>query len=507
MVPESSLGLIEQNLSLDNSVETKNEDINITENFDFFSENDTEIESDYYLKESEISGDNIDEIELDNKIIYLQIKMTRSEFINLFEATTDKMALPESNRNVLYNFIQLLLPSDSNIPKSYYLLKKDIKFDSISSSLLCSFCKNDIDIVKYKDKRLVKNCITETCSNFKRRISRKNSIKLFNANIEDQIKNILNNNFDTIFKYQEKIRSLKQDTIVDISSGEKFNYSPDTISLILFIDSVNYTKSNNFSQWFLLSQIVELPPILRGSYENIIFHSSWSGPQFDFNFWFKNYNQNVIELLDKGIEWSNEKINIAIHGFISDAPARSKACNCVQFNGYFRCIKCFHPGKGINRVIVYPTLPNILNRTASNYSNQVRLSLEQNVNIEGIKGFSYLSKMITLPDDICALLNKQMTYFTRLNEFETKHLFENLKLINYDLENETLFRSHRATTSTFELHSFEYDQKFESLNNHTVEYLVDDRKFIGKIVAFFEIRQSCMALVQMFRQSKRDDFF
>lgn len=55
----------------------------------------------------------------DNKPIYLNSNITRCEFVCLFEALVDKLSIPETKRNVLYNFVQLLLPKDNNIPKSY----------------------------------------------------------------------------------------------------------------------------------------------------------------------------------------------------------------------------------------------------------------------------------------------------------------------------------------------------------------------------------------------------
>lgn len=87
---------------------------------------------------------------------------------------------------------------------------------------------------------------------------------------------------------------------------------------MLFTDAVTYTKSVSNSIWAIFSCVVELPPIVRCSFENIIFHSLWAGDDVD-------------------------RYNIRILGFIADNPARSKVLNCMQFNGYYGCLMCLHP--------------------------------------------------------------------------------------------------------------------------------------------------------------------
>lgn len=183
-------------------------------------------------------------------------------------------------------------------------------------------------------------------------------------------------------------------------TGNNYTFEDNTISLILFADGVTYNKSEVNSMWTILSEIVELPPILRGSFENILFHSSWTGSQPDFNVWLKNYNNQIDTALKNGFEWKNKKFNLKIHAFIADSPARSKVCNSIQFNGYYGCIKCMHPGTCLNKVILYPNLDNIKLRTNENYNLQVEKAIVNNCCFEGIKGSSYISNWITIPDNV-----------------------------------------------------------------------------------------------------------
>jgi hypothetical protein len=90
--------------------------------------------------------------------------------------------------------------------------------------------------------------------------------------------------------------------IIDVVDGRLYEYEKDTFNLILFADAASYNKSGNKSMWAIFSEIVELPPILRHSSENTIFHSSWSHSNPDFNIYLEKYNQQLEKLLKEGIE-------------------------------------------------------------------------------------------------------------------------------------------------------------------------------------------------------------
>lgn len=182
-------------------------------------------------------------------------------------------------------------------------------------------------------------------------------------------------------------------------NGLSFKYNENTISLILFADAATYNKSGNKSIWAIFSSIVELPPILRESYENIIFHSLWSGSNPDFNVYLKEYNNELDELLEKGFIFNNKKFNLRIFLFQSDSPARAKACKSVQFNGKYGCLMCLHPTVYTNKTI-YPVLQNINLRTKQIYDEQVAEAVRTGLTYFGIKDFSYLSNWITIPDNV-----------------------------------------------------------------------------------------------------------
>lgn len=191
-------------------------------------------------------------------------------------------------------------------------------------------------------------------------------------------------------------------SLFDICKGKKYTYIENTLSLILFVDAVTYTKSVSNSIWAIFSCIVELPPIVRCSFENILFHSLWSGNDIDFDLFLYKYNNELDEIIKNGLIINNTKYNIRILGFIGDSPARSKVLNTIQFNGYYGCLMCLHPTSrnSKNTTQIYPLLENVQLRTDKIYKQQVKFSLENGVCYFGVKGDTFISNWIDIPSSV-----------------------------------------------------------------------------------------------------------
>jgi hypothetical protein len=154
--------------------------------------------------------------------------------------------------------------------------------------------------------------------------------------------------------------------------------------------------------WAKFACIPELPPMLRFSYENILFVSLWSGPDLDFNIFFSEYTQ-IDDLINNGLEFNRDLLTFNIHAFIGDSPARSKACNSMQDNRKFGCLMCLHPtDRSFNkRKTIYPLLKETIKiRTNQIYTQQSSEADASGIVIDGIKGSTYLSNWISIPDSV-----------------------------------------------------------------------------------------------------------
>jgi hypothetical protein len=308
-----------------------------------------------------------------------------------------KLSLPETHSVALFEFIKLILPENS-LAESFYLFNKSFKNSMIREVKLCNIC----------NRKFVKNeCPSSTCSSRRqeKKISIKKSIKIVMADIRSQINVVLQSHYNTIIEYKYKLQHLKsQGLITDICNGSEYELKENTITLLLFTDAVTYTKSVANSMWAIFSCICELPPLLRQSYENIIFRSLWSGDLEDFNLYFKDYNYDIDDIILNGLTFNDMKINVNVKIFTGDTPARCKALNCVYFNGKMGCIMCYHPTArhSNKKTTVYPIIgyTNIKNCTQTDYLNDLNTCLATNEITNGIKGETYLYNWIKIPNSI-----------------------------------------------------------------------------------------------------------
>ena len=79
----------------------------------------------------------------------------------------------------------------------------------------------------------------------------------------------------------------------DIIDGYSYKHEIDTLSLVIFIDAAVIAKSVNKSMTAFFSTIAELPPNLRHSSENILFHSTWYGSNPDYNEFLESFNSQT----------------------------------------------------------------------------------------------------------------------------------------------------------------------------------------------------------------------
>lgn len=420
---------------------------NVEMNIQHSSSNNEDIDyyNDKYFETSDEHDDDEDNEEddtddwydaIDQNIhqrLYSNADIKLAEFNILFMSLITALNLPETHSERLYEFIKLILPNSSTMLETYYRFKTNFNYNLIKEIKLCHICQREL---------INKECPSETCSShsLEKKIVLKKSIKVVTADIEAQIRLVLCNHYESIVKYKADLQN--ETMITDLCNGSNYKYEEDKISLILFTDAVTYTKSvSNKSMWACFSCIAELPPALRFSSENILFHSLWSSSFVDFQLYLKKYNKAIDNIIKTGIIWNERKIKVEILGFIADSPARSKAINSLQFNGKFGCIFCLHPTtrNSKNTTQIYPLLPDIHLRTNKDYNEQIKLATPE-IPFKGIKGPTHLHEWLDIPSGVIL----DYMHLCLLGSFKT--------ILTYILDNKN--KKHDLGSGTFEISKY-----------------------------------------------------
>ena len=139
----------------------------------------------------------------------------------------------------------------------------------------------------------------------------------------------------------------------------------------------------------MLSSIIELPQRIRESKENIIIHSIIIGNSIDFNKWFDKCNSSFKNCLGK---------NELLYGYhtrlfcsVFDLPARAKALNMLNQNGYNSCINCNIYGIYKANKVVFPFTQNISLRNNSEYKEILQTACS-NKTVKGKKSLNFKFK-------------------------------------------------------------------------------------------------------------------
>ena len=110
------------------------------------------------------------------------------EFIVSFLWICKKLKICRTGRNDLLQFIRILLPINSKIPKTYNALIKSKKLKKPIKKLICSNCYNDLNSMNH-------HACEKTSENF-------SSFNVIEFDIKDQLTQIIKKEWDTMNKYQ-----------------------------------------------------------------------------------------------------------------------------------------------------------------------------------------------------------------------------------------------------------------------------------------------------------------
>jgi hypothetical protein len=93
------------------------------------------------------------------------------------------------------------------------------------------------------------------------------------------------------------------------------------------------------------------------------------------------------------------KIKISVNFLMCDLPAL--VFNFTQFNGYYGCFICYHPGILSNKTIYYPYIREFDRRSNTEFQLYGLAASMSKRKEKVCKGIFFLSKIISAPSQVC----------------------------------------------------------------------------------------------------------
>jgi hypothetical protein len=113
---------------------------------------------------------------------------------------------------------------------------------------------------------------------------------------------------------------------------------------LVFADGITFRKSKSSSMVAQLSCIVEMPPLLRAKYENIITHYLICKSSPNLEQFFNNYRDDLFYFLNQKILLPKlgKEVKVNIIAIVADLIEIPKLLNVMQFNtNEGGCLQCF----------------------------------------------------------------------------------------------------------------------------------------------------------------------
>lgn len=174
------------------------------------------------------------------------------------------------------------------------------------------------------------------------------------------------------------------------------------LKLSFNIDGLPLFSSSSMSLWPILCVITNI--IQSKPFAVAIFCGSQKPTNLDFT---TEFISELKMLLCNGIEFSGRQLDVDVHSFICDAPAKCLLKGTVQYNGYYGCDRCEQKGVYDGRM-TYPETSYVLR------SNQ---SFRSQTNKEHHKSLSPLCEL-----DIDMIKHFPIDYMHQVNLGVTKRL-------------------------------------------------------------------------------------
>lgn len=291
------------------------------------------------------------------------------------------------------------------LPRSKYLFNKVFKnnFDMVAFHYYCKACKTYLGLQKdIQDLAFCSICESPVETNNLNNASFFISIPI-TPQMKVQLESLdIQNNLN--YRYE---RSHEEHVVADIFDGEMYKNlskrdevlsNPNNLSFNFNSDGSPVFKSSKFSIWPIQLHLNELPPKMR--FQNVILAGLWFGAQEPIMpIFLKPFVDQAKSLASRGVFWKKNGViqNSKVVGLCCcvDSKARPAMQNTTQFNGYFGCGFCLHPGTLVDKQVRYTvTATEYPERKSNEMLADMEMAVVQNKRVRGVKG---PSPLINLP--------------------------------------------------------------------------------------------------------------
>ena len=353
-----------------------------------FHQNEYHSLNDYQEDEIELPSENFL-----NEPLFEKSEHTVEQFISGFLHLADRINVSSSINNQILIFILKFMPKCHRIPQNFETMKGHLKQPKIIGRECCQICSKELQVCRASANFAQCQRKLKTIDY----LGKPNPI-VWIFDFKAQLKSILEKYYMHILIYREKLNNSQ--SIIDVlNAGKSKHIDKDSISLILFIDEARIVKGKKI--YAFLGMILDLPPIIRKAFFNIITFLYWQGQvKENFNNIVDEHLKIFKEILEDGIflEKSNKHLKINLHILIGDAQCRAKMAHAKQYNGEFGCSVCLNPGTELRQLLrVYEFGPNYDLRDQVGYLNDLRNVENNGVPSHGIKGPSSLANFVKSP--------------------------------------------------------------------------------------------------------------
>ncbi|XP_037504319.2 uncharacterized protein LOC119379180 [Rhipicephalus sanguineus] len=337
-------------------------------------------------------------------------QLTPDDLLALAVNFAIQYALPWKGVEALQRLLAYVLRR-SDVPVTKFLFRKNagISIDAAKFHFYCINCKS---LVSETSGRLAeRNNTRGNCSVCSKSYSGKEMLRdghfYVSLPLRQQLASILSTQ-EVAVALRDRLNEIDDcssrsegDEMGDITDGKGYlamrqKLKKNDLSLTFNSDGSPLFKSSKYAIWPVQVIINELAPHHRN--RRVVTTTLWYGqshPQMELLM--GSFVQELEHLAQNGITWTDGTSSVTSQVYLfsccADAPARAIMQNMRQFNGYFGCGWCLHPGSIVDGTIKYTMGEPVPDRTAEETTDDMETAANTGTVVQGIKGPTPLINM------------------------------------------------------------------------------------------------------------------